>query len=118
MVDAYVAVCVEKVNSVWHLEHIAMPFTKEGQRHNLKCKHTGVCTVKCGTKNEDFTLATFLGITNLSFYFYLGSKDFNSAISDMRQYFPDGVFVREKKAIFKDCNVCTLIINFNDIIYM
>lgn len=36
--EAYIAVCVEKANAVWHLEHIVMPFTKEGQRHGLKCR--------------------------------------------------------------------------------
>ena len=37
-----------------------------------------------------------------SFFFYpKGSKSFNSAISDVRLYFPDGVFARVKETIYK-----------------
>ena len=32
------AVCVEKVNAVWLLEHLVLPFTKERETCSLKCE--------------------------------------------------------------------------------
>ena len=51
------------------------------------------------------SLKCILALMQCNFFSCSGSKNFNSAISDLRLYFPDGVFAQVKKTVFKDYNV-------------
>ena len=84
-----IVLCVQRVNAVWHVQHILKSFTgTQMLKSQLYCKWVP------SFRNNDYANVMYMYM-----YALTGSSGFDSAITDIKKYFSTGLFCQPSALI-------------------